>query len=158
MHVGLGALNVVVEVVAERLQKVDGLENILRVQVLLEDNHGDEAVALNVLQASVVLQLEWGLLVLKVNGGNTTHVLAGVSKLLQEDLSEDGIRIIREGNGVDNSAAISLGLQVDGLIASVVQSDNLGAGSLGNNVSEDLLERRSKQVALEVADLQGEVL
>jgi hypothetical protein len=39
MHVGLGAFDVVVEVVTEVLGKVDGLEHVLGLQVLLEQNY-----------------------------------------------------------------------------------------------------------------------
>jgi len=158
VHVSLGALDVIVEIVSEGLQEVDGLEDILGIQMVIEEDHRNETVAFHILQAREVLQFHGGFSVSELDGRHASHVLSSVSKLLQEDLGEHSISILREGNGEDDGAAVILGLQVDGLIATVINGDDLAVALLGSNICKDLLERSSEQMALQVADLQGEVL
>ena len=147
----------VMEIVSESFQEVDSLENVLGVQVLVEKNHRNEAVAFHILQTRVVLQLHGGFSVSEFDGRNSAHALTSIGEFLQEDLGENSISIFGESNGEDNSATVILGLQVDRFIATVVNSHNLAVALLGNNVSEDLFERSGEEMTLQVTDFQGKV-
>jgi len=146
----------VVQVVSEGLDVVDGLLSLGSGNVGLEQHERDVSVSLSNLQISDSLELHGRLLLRIGNRGSIRHGSSGVLVFLQEDLGEDDIVQVLELDRKDDNASIRLGLEEKGLIVSVSDLDQL-TGLLGLDVGKDRVKGSRKSVSLHQSDLSREL-
>mmetsp|Transcript_49745 Transcript_49745/g.125032 ORF Transcript_49745/g.125032 Transcript_49745/m.125032 type:complete len:299 (-) Transcript_49745:200-1096(-) len=157
VHVPLGALDVVVQVVAEVLHVVDGPVLVLLCKMVLEENNSNKREVLATDDARDVLELVGRLVDGVLHRRRVADGAARVLELLQENFCEDLITRILEFDSKQANNTVTLGADVQRLALTVVDGDDILAGAARVARGEHLLEHRGQEVALEVAQLQGEL-
>lgn len=134
VHVGLGALDVVVEIVSEDLNVRDTVLSSRGNQVSREEHKGDVTHVVGVRRGlDNVPDLQRRLL-LRVQhlGGVLDGSSSSIHKFLQEDLSEDSIGLVLEDGGENDGDSVVAWSHVNGLLVSVVDCHDLVIGLLGS--------------------------
>lgn len=144
----------VVEIVSEGLDVVDGLLSLGSSNVGLEENERDISLMISDLEVSNSLQFHGGLLLRIGDGRSVGHGSSSILILLQEDLGKDDIIKILELDREDNNASIRFGLQIEGLLISVSDLDQW-SGLSGLTVRKDREEGSSKCVSLHESNFSG---
>lgn len=135
VHVSLGTLDMVVEVITEELELSDGgVTDGTGSKVPGEEDKGDkvDTTGLGDLgQFGEVFELEWGLPGVKDGRGILKgELLTGIDKFLKEDLSKDPIRLFPEDGGEDDGDTVGLSTDIDGLLLTVVNGHEVGVSDL----------------------------
>lgn len=161
----LGALDVVVEVVTEGLDVVDrllllgstdvrGKENCIGQRLSsLQLTKRDITLRVSCLEVLDTLELKRGLFLTVSDRRCVRHGLASVGILLEEHFGKDDIINILESDGEDNDGSVTLGLDVDGLVVTVVDLDKWTSTLLGLYVGEYLVKGGSEGVSLEEGNI-----
>lgn len=152
VHVRLGALDMVVEVVSENLNVRNAVFSSRRNQMSREQHKGDVSHVVSVggrldnvpdLQRRLLLRVEH---LRGVLDGSSSSI----NKLLQKHLSENSIGLVLEDGREDDGHSVVRRSHVDGLLVSVVNSHDLVVGLLGSvqvcTLSSSLLSERIKLV------------
>lgn len=173
VQVRLGALDVVVQVVSELDNHIDGSLLGRSLEVAVEKDHANITISLETTDAA---QLSRRVLLREIDGGSTTD---GLLKLLQkqitsgtcrrsrsaesstnlkENLTNDDIIGILEVDGKeDGHTILALCLKENALGTTVRDIQQLSYG-VGFHALEDKIERSGKQVALDKRDRGGQLL
>jgi len=144
---------VVVKVISEGLDGVDSSVGILGGDVVLEKHECDETGVDILLHTTNTLELEGSLLCGIRNARGVAYGLTSVSELLKENSGKNLISGIFERNGEDDEHSLLVWLDVESLVFSVVdRNDLVGVSTTVFDGMESLLERRSQNVTLEKSE------
>jgi len=141
VEISLGALDVIVEVVTESKNNITSVIALARLIVTSLKKERSIAVSVKAADAS---KLRRRILQVGVAGRSTRHVLA---ELIQENMAKDDIiRIIKE-DGEDDNNTITILLEPDRLLRTVVDLNNLATRSTLAGLFHHLVKNRGKKVA-----------
>lgn len=175
VHVGLGALDVVVEVVSEDLNVRDTVLSSRGNQVSREEHKSDVSHVVGVRRGLDHIPDLQRRLLLRVQhlGGVLDGSSSSINEFLQEDLSEDSVGFVLENGGEDDGHSVVAWSHVDGLLVSVVDGHDLVIRLLGSvqilalggsllsqlvELVKGLLEWRGKRVSLEQSNLVDQLV
>jgi len=140
VEVSLGALDVIVQVVAE------GEEDVASALTLgggvVTSLEKERSIAVSV--GADAGKLGWRILEVGVAGRSTGHVLA---ELVEEHVAEDDIILIIEVDGEDDDDAVTVLLEPDGLVGAVVDLNDLATSGALSGLIHHLVKDGGKEVA-----------
>jgi len=140
VQVSLGALDVIVEVVAESKNNIaSGLTLGRSVVTSLKKER-----SITVSTSADARKLGWRILEIGVASGCTGHVLA---ELVEEHVAENDIILIIKVDGEDDDDTITVLLEPDGLVGAVVDLNDLATSSTLRSLIHHLVKDGSKKVA-----------
>jgi len=138
----LRAFDVIVEVVSEGLDVVDGSFAVL--EVGLEKNKHNKALGFFGSHSRNTLQLIWRFSGSKCHSGSAVEVSSSIRELLQEDTGKDLIVGIFKVDGEDDGDGVGTTFDVDGFIVTIIDGDDTGGWRSSQSGLECLLEGSSQ--------------
>lgn len=153
VQVSLGALDVIVQVVAEGQNNIASALTLAGLVVTGLEKEGGIAVSAKTADAS---KLGWRVLQVGVARRSTRHVLA---ELIKEHVTKHNIILIIKVDGEDDDDAVTVLFEPDGLVGAVINLNDLAARCTLSSLLHLLVQNRSKKVAgharCETGDLGG---
>jgi len=140
VEVSLGALDVIVQVVTEGQNDIASSLTLGRSIVTRLENEGSITVS-TIAKAS---KLGWRILKIGITGRSTLDVLA---EFVKEHMSKDDIISIIKVDGEDHSDTITVLLEPDRFIGTIVNLNDLATRSTLRSLIHHLVENRGKKVA-----------
>jgi len=124
VHVGLGAFDVVMQVVSEHLDVADRFLCVLKMG--FEEHKSDKALGFSLFDTCDTSQLIRSFSGPEGNCWRAVDVTSGLCKFLQEDFGKDLVVGVFEIDGEDDGDIVLAWFDVDGLVISVVDLNGLG--------------------------------
>jgi len=150
VQVSLGALDVIVEVVAESKNNIaSGLTLGRSIVTSLKKER-----SITVGTSADARKLGWRILEIGVASGCTGHVLA---ELVEEHVAENDIILIIKVDGEDDDDTITVLLEPDGLVGAVVDLNDLATSSTLRSLIHHLVKDGSKKVARHARSKAGDL-
>lgn len=141
VQVSLRALDVIVQVVAEGEHNIASILALVGGIVTSLKKEGSITVSMEVADTG---KLGWRVLQVGVASRGTRHVLA---ELVQEHVAKDDIILIIKVDGEDDNDAVTVLLEPDGLVGTVVDLNDLATSSTLRSLIHHLVEDGCKEVA-----------
>jgi len=140
VQVSLGALDVIVQVVAEGEKNIASALALVGLIVTSLKKERGVAVGVEVADTS---KLGWRILQVGIASRSTGHVLA---ELVEEHMAENDIILIIKGDGEDNNNTVTVLLEPDGLVGAVVDLNDLATSSTLRSLVHHLVKNGCKKV------------
>jgi len=151
VQIGLGTLDVIVQIVAEDLNQVNRTVDVVGNQVLVEQHKRDEANIVARLDTVNALQIEWRVTLRESHRWHTAQSLADIAELRQEDFGKLLIVRVTETNRIDDHRAIAFGFDVKRLVVAILDASDPGDRRFVGNRLENAHERLRQNVPLQEA-------
>jgi len=149
VQVSLGALDVVVQVVAEGEHNIASVLALVRLVVTSLKKERGVAVGVKVADAS---KLGWRILQVGVARRSTGHVLA---ELVEEHVAKHDIILIIKVDREDDNNAVTVLLEPDRLVGAVVDLNDLATSSTLRGLIHHLVQHGRKKVARHAGSKTG---
>jgi len=141
VQVSLGALDVIVQVVAEGEHNITSVLTLVGLVVTSLKKERGIAVSVEVADTS---KLGWRILQVSIASRSTGHVLA---ELVEEHMAENDIILIIKVDGEDHDDTITVLLEPDRLVGAVVDLNDFATRSALRSLVHHLVKNRGKKVA-----------